>query len=301
MTTATIAPRIGICVLPEYSWPEAKVIWQRVEELGAAHGWTYDHLSWAGLPDSPWHSTFPFLTAAAMVTERLPLGTFVASPNFRHPALFAKDAVTLDDISGGRFLLGLGAGGDVDSRILGGQHTRGERTRRFAEFVRLLDQLLTQERTTYAGEFYSVNDYLGLPRSVQNPRVPFLIAANGPRGIKLAAQLGEGWVTTGPAPRSATDPGAGASQAIEEWWQGVAERSQLVSAAEVQHRPAGAEPLRRYLSLDSGGIPALSSLTFAREQIARAGELGFTDVIIHWPRPNPPYEAEVATLEGLLH
>ncbi|MGB5937318.1 MAG: LLM class flavin-dependent oxidoreductase, partial [Ornithinimicrobium sp.] len=100
--------RYGVCILPEYPWGQAEPIWRRAEELGFDHAWTYDHLVWAGLPDAPWHSTVATLTAAAMVTERIRLGTLVASPNFRHPVTVRRDAVTLDDISSGRLLLGRG-------------------------------------------------------------------------------------------------------------------------------------------------------------------------------------------------
>jgi len=299
-SNAPTRPRIGVCLLPEDSWGEAAAKWRRIEDLGADHGWTYDHLIWGGLPDSPWRSTFPFLTAAAMVTSTLRLGTFVASPNFRHPALLAKDLVTLDDISGGRAILGLGAGGNTDANLLGADHTRGERTRRFAEFVPLLDRLLTEDAVTHEGEFYSVQDARGRPACVQQPRAPFVVAANGPRSMRLAARYGQGWVTTGPqtspAPELEEDPVA----QRERWWRGVEEYAAAMNEIETNARPPGVPKLARYLSLDAGGPPTLTSSTYAQEQIARAGELGFTDVIIHWPRPDSPYRGTEATLAAVF-
>ena len=95
-------------------------LWRRAEALGFDHAWTYDHLAWRSLRDSPWFGAVPTLTAAAMATERIRLGTLVASPNFRHPVPFATELVTLDDISGGRLTLGIGAGGDGwDATMLG--------------------------------------------------------------------------------------------------------------------------------------------------------------------------------------
>src|SRR5690348_2839447 len=73
--------RFGITILPEHRWREAAPRWRRAEELGFDHAWTYDHLVWAGLPDSPWFGALPTLTAAATVTTRIQLGTFVSSPN----------------------------------------------------------------------------------------------------------------------------------------------------------------------------------------------------------------------------
>lgn len=299
-SNAPIRPRIGVCLLPEDPWGEAAEKWRRIEDLGADHGWTYDHLIWGGLPDSPWRSTFPFLTAAAMVTSTLPLGTFVASPNFRHPALLAKDLVTLDDISGGRAILGMGAGGNTDANLLGADYTRGERTRRFEEFVPLLDRLLTEDSVTHDGEFYSVQGARGRPQCVQQPHAPFVIAANGPRAMRLAARYGQGWVTTGPqtspAPELEGDPGV----QRERWWTGVEEYAAAMHEIEANERPQGVPRLARYLSLDAGGPPTLTSPAYAQEQIARAGELGFTDVIIHWPRPNSPYRGTEATLAAIF-
>ena len=97
--------RIGIVVLPQQRWSEASARWRAVEQMGFDHGWTYDHLSWQDLAEEPWFATVPTLTAAAMVTSRIGLGTWVASPNFRHPVPFAKELMTVDDISSGLSLI----------------------------------------------------------------------------------------------------------------------------------------------------------------------------------------------------
>jgi alkanesulfonate monooxygenase SsuD/methylene tetrahydromethanopterin reductase-like flavin-dependent oxidoreductase (luciferase family) len=117
------------------------------KNTGFAHAWTYDHLSWPSLADEPWRATIPTLTAAAALTRHIRLGTFVASPNFRHPVPFAKELATVDDISRGRFTLGGGSGGTAfDARVLGEpEYTPGERHARFALFVTGLDALLRLE------------------------------------------------------------------------------------------------------------------------------------------------------------
>ena len=105
---------------PSTAGPTAGRRWRRAEELGFDHAWTYDHLAWRSLRDGPWFGAIPTLTAAAMVTDRIRLGTLVASPNFRHPVPFAKELMTLDDISGGRLAAGIGAGGTGwDAAMLG--------------------------------------------------------------------------------------------------------------------------------------------------------------------------------------
>ena len=97
--------RLGVIVLPEQRWSDAQHRWRKLDEWGFDSAWAYDHLSWRSLADGPWFATVPTLTAAATVTSRIRLGTFVASPNFRHPVPFAKELMSLDDISDGRFVL----------------------------------------------------------------------------------------------------------------------------------------------------------------------------------------------------
>ena len=261
-------------------------MWRRAEELGFDHAWTYDHLVWGGLPDSPWYGTIPTLTAAAMVTSTIRLGTFVSSPNYRHPVTFMRDLLALDDISGGRVICGIGAGGDIDSAILGGPPlTPRQRFARLAEFTELLDRLLTQDHVCHVGAHFSAVDARTLPGPVQQPRIPFVMAANGPRSLRLAAQYGAGWVTTGPN-----------VEFLDQWWAGLAERGTRLDEA-LATAGRDSSTLERHLNLDSSPQFALSSVGAFEEMAGRARELGFTDVVTHWPRPDGPYAGDVSVLE----
>jgi alkanesulfonate monooxygenase SsuD/methylene tetrahydromethanopterin reductase-like flavin-dependent oxidoreductase (luciferase family) len=278
--------RFGLTILPEHRWTDAAPLWQRAEDLGFDHAWTYDHLVWAGLPDSPWYGTTPTLTAAALVTQKIRLGTFVSSPNYRHPYVFLRDLLALDDISEGRVICGLGTGGDMDSRILGDDLPLKERVSRFHEFVEVLDRLLREDHVDHQGAKYRTVDARTLPGPVQQPRVPFVIAANGPKSLRLAAAHGQGWATTGPR----------GAETLDEWFAGVGDMSARLDDA-LADRGRGVDGFDRYLSLDSSPTFSLSSAGLFTELVGRAGELGFTDVISHWPRPDGPYAGRVEVLE----
>lgn len=287
--------RIGIVLLPELPWAQAREQWRRAEEYGFDHAWTYDHLGWRDLVDGPWFDAVPTLAAAATVTSRIRLGTFVASPNFRHPVHFAREITALDDLSAGRLILGVGAGGEgFDATVLGAEPlTARARVDRYAEFLELLDRLLRAGHATPAsaggvtwrGEHYTAVDARSTPGCVQSPRVPFVVAANGPRAIGLAARYGQGWVTTG-----------GAADDLDGWWAAVASRARRLDDALAA---AGREPgtVDRYLSLDAAPVYSLTSVEAFTDAIGRAGELGFTDVVTHWPRPSGHYAGTEAVLD----
>jgi alkanesulfonate monooxygenase SsuD/methylene tetrahydromethanopterin reductase-like flavin-dependent oxidoreductase (luciferase family) len=281
--------RVGVIVLPEHRWSDAAHRWRRLDEWGFDSAWTYDHLAWRSLADGPWFATVPTLAAAAGVTSRIRLGTFVASPNFRHPVPFAKELMGLDDISGGRFVLGVGAGGTgFDASVLGtNELSAGERVDRFAEFVELLDRLLTSPRTSYDGTWFRAVNARMIPGCVQKPRLPFVVAANGPKSMQVAATHGQAWVTTGVTP---------VEDGEERWWSGVANAISRMNAAleTVRRDPTGFE---RYLSLDASGTLALSSVERLRDTIGRAESLGFAEVVVHWPRPDGVYAGDEAVLE----
>ena len=100
----------------------------------------------------------PTLAAAATVTTRARLGTFVSSPNNHHPVQFLREVLALDDISGGRFILGIGSGGDLDSRITGDDLSVEDRVARFHDFTGLLDRLLREDHVDADGPFYTARD-----------------------------------------------------------------------------------------------------------------------------------------------
>jgi alkanesulfonate monooxygenase SsuD/methylene tetrahydromethanopterin reductase-like flavin-dependent oxidoreductase (luciferase family) len=281
--------RFGIVILPEYRWAQAQHLWRRAEDYGFHHAWTYDHLGWRDLVDGPWFDAVPTLAAAAMVTSRIRLGTHVASANFRHPAALAREVTALDDISDGRFILGVGAGGKgFDAAVLGNPELTGRaRVDRYVEFVSLLDRILTNERTTSRGQYFSATDARSAPGAVQSPRVPFIVAANVPRSIALAARYGDGWITTG---AQAGD--------LESWWGGVSENcARFDESLAAEGRPTTG--VTRYLSLDAAPVYSLTSVSAFTDAAGRARELGFTDVVSHWPRATGWYAGHDSTLEAV--
>ncbi len=284
--------RFGIVILADQRWEQAERRWRLAEEYGFDHAWTYDHLGWRNLVDGPWFDAVPTLTAAATVTSRIGLGTMVASPNFRHPVSFARQLTALDDISGGRFILGLGAGAggsSFDAVVLGSPPlTARERADRFAEFTELLDLLLRTDGVTWRGQYYAAVDARNRPGCVQQPRLPFVVAANGRRSIDLAARFGQGWVTTG-------DREGG----LAGWWESVAQAAARFDDALAR---TGREPehVRRFLSLDASGTFALTSLDYFADAVGRAGKLGFTDVLTHWPRAEGWYAGDESVLETVV-
>ncbi|HEX2316126.1 MAG TPA: LLM class flavin-dependent oxidoreductase [Thermomonospora sp.] len=281
--------RVGVVMWPIRSWRDSRDQWTRAEDLGFDHAWVYDHLAWRG--HTPWFDGYATLTAAATATSRIRLGTLVTSPNFRHPVPTAHAIRTIDDISGGRLTVGIGAGGlsrTSDSGVLGGEPwSPAERAGRFAEWVELLDRLLRGPETTYEGEFYTAREVRTAPGCVQRPRVPFALAGNGPRGMRLAARFADIWVTTARLPGAEGDP--------EEIVKDLQAKLDAVCEAE------GRDPatLRRLLLTGFTGEPWLESAAAFADLAGRYGALGVTDLAVHWPRPGTEWDHDPAVLEAV--
>ncbi|MDT9695619.1 LLM class flavin-dependent oxidoreductase [Streptomyces sp. P17] len=291
--------RLSTVILPYRRWHEGgRAAWQRAEELGFHTAYTYDHLSWRSFRDGPWFGAIPTLTAAAGVTEQMRLGTLVTSPNFRHPVNLAKELISLDDISGGRVTLGVGAGGNgFDATVLGQEPwTPRERADRFTEFVPLLDRLLTEDGTegvSYAGDFYSAHEARNIPGCVQRPRLPFAVAATGPRGLQLAARYGQAWVTTG-------DP--------KLYERGTPEQSRRALRDQVEKLGKACADLGRDVDamdkvLLTGFTPdrgrPLESVDAFVDFVGKHRELGFTEIVIHWPIPDSDFAADTRIFEQI--
>ncbi|WP_051570932.1 LLM class flavin-dependent oxidoreductase [Cryptosporangium arvum] len=255
---------------PDAAWPVVREEWRHAERLGIHRGWFYDHLNLHG--PAPWHEAWTALAAVAAATSRIGVGTQVTSPNFRHPVTTAKAALSLDALSEGRFVLGIGAGGPGrDSDAFGGVPlSRAERTARFREYVDLTDRLLRREHTDVTGTFFSAHDVAlggGEPR-----RPPIAIAATGRRGMALAAAFGDLWITQDVA----KDPAVSGHAEIGR---------QLAELAEVcaEH---GRDPatLPSLAVLGYGDERPLDSIESFRDCVGRYGELGVTTLAVLWPR-----------------
>jgi alkanesulfonate monooxygenase SsuD/methylene tetrahydromethanopterin reductase-like flavin-dependent oxidoreductase (luciferase family) len=195
--------------------------------------------------------------------------------------------MTLDDISMGRLTLGIGAGGaGWDATVLGQKPwSPGERAERFAEFVEVLDVLLRQPETTHDGRWYTADEARMYPGGVQQPRVPFAIAAAGPRGMRLAATCAETWVTTG----DRSGGGIG----------GVADQVKRLEDACVA---AGRDPstIDRLVLTGPELDPGIESEDAFADTVGLYAELGITDLVLHWPRSSEPYAGDVAIFERIV-
>ncbi|MCZ4604487.1 LLM class flavin-dependent oxidoreductase [Streptomyces chartreusis] len=288
--------RLSTVILPYRRWSEGgRKAWQRAEQLGFHAAYTYDHLSWRSFRDGPWFGAVPTLTAAAAVTDQLRLGTLVTSPNFRHPVTLAKELISLDDVSGGRITLGIGAGGTgFDATTLAQEPwTPRERADRFAEFVTLLDRLLSEDSVSYQGDFYSAHEARNIPGCVQRPRLPFAVAATGPRGLRLAAQYGQAWVTTG-------DPKVSESGTPEQSFQAIRGQVEKLSdaCAAIGRDVAGLDKvLLTGFTPERSGV--LESLDAFVDFAGRHQELGFTEIVVHWPIADSDFAADEKVFEQI--
>jgi alkanesulfonate monooxygenase SsuD/methylene tetrahydromethanopterin reductase-like flavin-dependent oxidoreductase (luciferase family) len=284
---------LSTLILPHRRWHEGgREEWVRAEQLGFSAAYTYDHLSWRSFRDRTWLGAVPTLAAAAVATDRIRLGTLVTSPNFRHPVLLAKDLVTLDDLSAGRIVLGVGSGGTgFDATALGQRPwSPRERAARFEEFVGLLDHLLTNPAdASWEGRFYAAHEVRNLPGCVQRPRLPFAVAAIGPRAMRLAARHGQAWVTFG-------DPALPGDATVEQAREALRRQAErLAEACAAEGRPVE----ERVLLVDSTRAAALRSVGAFVDFAGAHAELGFTEIVLHWPVPDSIFEADPATFERI--
>ncbi len=219
----------------------------------------------------------------------------MGSPNFRHPVTLAKELISLDDISGGRVTLGIGAGGNgFDATVLGqAPWTPKERADRFAEFVPLLDRLLTEDAVTESGTFYSADEARDIPGCVQRPRLPFAVAATGPRGMRLAARHGQAWVTTGDPKLYETGTAAESVAAL----RGQVERLGK-ACAEIGRDVTELDKIL-LTSFTPEKNAVLDSLEGFVDFAGTHRDLGFTEIVIHWPVQDSPFAADQTVFETI--
>ena len=181
-------------------WPRVRELATLAEASGLDSLWAYDHLLFRhdGEPESGPHEPLAMLAAVAAVTSRVELGTIVLGTGFRSPGITAKMAATIDEISDGRLVLGLGAGWHEPEYAAFG-YPFDHRVGRFEELLGVLVPLVRGERVTFHGRWHDARDAVLLPpppRPARLPgRIPVLVAAKGDRMLRLTARYADAWNT----------------------------------------------------------------------------------------------------------
>jgi alkanesulfonate monooxygenase SsuD/methylene tetrahydromethanopterin reductase-like flavin-dependent oxidoreductase (luciferase family) len=251
------------------SWPDIRAFAEHTEAAGLDSVWVCDHFfgSMPAAPPEGVHESWTLATALATATTRVEVGQLVTCATYRNPGLLAKMAVTADAVSGGRLVLGLGAGWhDTEYEAFG--YPTDHRVSRLEEALEIVVPLLRGETVSFAGRYHRVADAVLLPPP--DRRIPLLVAGNGPRILRVTARYAEAWNTA--------------------WFAGPDERLHArLAALETALELEGRDPstLRRTVGMfvaDPAVAPDESeAFTGAVDELAETltmfGELGFADVI----------------------
>ncbi len=257
-------------------WSSARSTWQHLEQIGFDVAYLGDHLTHPTLKGRWFSDAYATLAAVAQVTTRLELGTLVASTVIRAPAPLARVAATLQDLSGGRFVLGVGAGVPGDEEVVsGGARGSEERFQIFTETVEAVTALWSGA-SSWSGSHVRVEGVDPLPLVPGQGRPHLMISAHGPRGYELVARLGDGWSSYGGA--------SAASLPDHDFWVLVTKQSHAVTRA---CEGVGRDPatLRRSLLVGYGSMQPLASEQAYLDTLEHADRAGYDEVVVYWPWP----------------
>ena len=290
----TGALRFEVLITPNTTWETVLDRFRRIEALGFDLGGLADHfVDWTN-PPNPWFDLWSTLGAVAQATTTLRLRPCVAQIPLRDPATFARQALSLDHISGGRIELGLGIGLTVDPsyEMMGIPNwSPRERVARLKEYLEIVDLMLVNEVTSYSGEFYRINAAVMNPRPVQLPRPPIMLAAMGPVMLKRAARYADTWN----------------SLSFAEAFDGqLAETRERAARIDEHCAAIGRDPAtltRSYTMFDAAGRRRGGAMAYYESEdaftdmVGRVLELGITEIGLYWPaRPEQrPMFERIAT------
>lgn len=179
----------------QLTWPQLIEQWQMAEDLGFDSVWLFDHfLALYGDPDGPCLEASTLLSALALKTSRVRVGVLVYGNTHRHPAILAKEMVTVDHISGGRAILGIGTGWNEREHAAYSIPfpSAGDRVAMLDEALHVIKRLLTERRTTFEGRFYQLHDAPFAPKPLQ-PKLPILVGGSRPKMLKVIARHADLW------------------------------------------------------------------------------------------------------------
>jgi F420-dependent oxidoreductase-like protein len=196
--------RFGLKLSQNATIDELRALWRLADEAGFDSCWVMDHFATLGPRDDGLiFETWTMLAAMAELTTHTRIGCAVVGNTYRHPAVLAKMAVTVDHLSGGRLEFGLGAGwAENEHEMLGLEFgSKNDRADRLEESVQIIRSLWTQPRTTFEGRHYQLREAVAEPKPVQQPYPSIWIGGSGPkRTLRIAAQYADVWNAAGGSP-----------------------------------------------------------------------------------------------------
>lgn len=190
--------KLGVIVSPAAGWSydELRELASASETAGFDSFWVSDHLfGGAGFPDRDCLEAWTLLAALSRDTGTIRLGCLVTAAQYRNPALLAKIVASVDQLSGGRVDFGVGAGWKANEYAAYGYEFAdpGTRVTQMIEAIEICRKLWTEERATYRGKHYRIEDAVCAPKPVQRPNPPIWVGGKGPRVIRTAARLADGF------------------------------------------------------------------------------------------------------------
>lgn len=187
---------------PERPWSEVKDLANYADNSDWFCLWYADHFMpnspTDDITDGPVHECWSVIAGLAATTTRIRLGSLVSPTTVRHPAVLANTAATIDQMSGGRLTLGIGAGWQVNEHRAYGIDllSAKDRVDRFEEAIQIIRLMLSQDRTTFSGRHFQITDAACQPSPIQKP-LPLLVGTGGPRMSKITARHADQWNTWG--------------------------------------------------------------------------------------------------------
>ena len=214
------ATRYGLKLSQNATIDELRAVWRVADEAGFDHCWCMDHLATLGpRDDGEIFEAWTLLAGMAVATSRTRIGCMVTGNTYRHPAVLAKAAVTVDHLSAGRLEFGLGAGwADNEHTMLGLPFgTKGNRADWLEEACEVIRSLWTQERTSFDGTHYKLTDAIAEPKPVQQPHPPIWIGGSGrQRTLRITARYADVWNAAGGSPDDVAEVSAVLDQRCAE-------------------------------------------------------------------------------------
>lgn len=194
--------RFGVQTAPQNTtWQELRATWKLIDSLGYDTAWTFDHFfPILSDPSGPCFEGWISLAALAAETSRVQAGVLVTGNTYRHPAVLAKMAATLDHVSGGRLIMGIGAAWfEMEHNAYGIPfRTPAERIHRLDEATEVIKRLWTEKQVTFEGRYYQLKDAYCEPKPVQQPHPPIMIGGAGEKlTLRVVARHADQWNTFG--------------------------------------------------------------------------------------------------------